>query len=110
MPRFFRFIFLGVLVIGLMGPMSAYAWRMVACTDSSEEEHQESSSETAKTFLRSTNQRVASRFVPFLRSGSVRRVWHRRVERVVPPAQVVSPRVVMVWLPSLLGVDDDPLC
>ncbi|HYO53002.1 hypothetical protein [Archangium sp.] len=108
MKRLIQHIIIRLLIIGLLGPMSAYAWS-VAVRLGVHEEEQDSQKEFA--VFRSEPRLTAGRgTVPYRRPRRARRA-QRPVTRVLPPAQAMLPRVVVVWQPSRLGSDDDdPPC
>lgn len=104
MRRVVHHILLGLLFIGLLGPMTACAWSVAARTGMLEEE-KEVLKELA--IFRSAP-RLTARGTKPSRSPLHRWRTQRSVARVSPPAQTLRPRMTVVRRPLLLGAEDDP--
>ncbi len=106
MKRLLQDLIIRLLIVGLLGPMSAYAWSVAVRVGMFEEEH-DSHKELA--IFRSEPRLTEGRgIVPYHRPRGARSA-PRSIARVLPPAQTLLPRVVVVWQPSRLGsADDDP--
>ena len=113
MRRFFHHFLLGMLLVGLIGPMTAYAWKMVLRTNvlkTSEEApvEEESSSEELPALVLEDLELMTPRPAPLDRNRGPSWVPSRPAARVHPPEQAVAPRVTVVWLPTCLGHDEEP--
>jgi hypothetical protein len=106
MKRLLLHIIIRLLIIGLLGPMSAYAWSVAVRTGVHEEEYD---SQKELAVVRSAPRLTAGRVtVPYRRPRRARRV-HRFIARVLPPTRAMLPRVIVVWRPSRPGSgDEDP--
>ena len=110
MRRVIPHLLLGLLVIGLLGPISAYSWKLaVRSAEETTEESQESLEEEFTLALATLRLSVAH--VPALpgHEGGAR-ARSRRQARMAPPAQVRTPRAVSVWRPSNPVPDEEPFC
>ncbi len=106
MKRFLQHIIIRLLLVGLLGPVTAFACSLAVRFDVFEEEQDASNKEIAvfRGELRLAAGRGTVPCCPF------RQVQHaqRFVARVLPPAQVTFPRVIVVWEPWREGSDDKP--
>lgn len=107
MKRILQHIIIRLLIVGLLGPMTAYAWSVALRVGVFEEEH-DSHKELA--IFRSEPRLTEGRgTLPQHRPDPAWRA-PRSAARLLPPTQTQLPRVVVVWLPSRMGADDDPRC
>jgi hypothetical protein len=105
--RLLKYLIIQLLLVGLLGPMTAYAWSVALRRGVLEEEHD---THKEMAVFRSEPRLTEGRgTVPLHRPSRSGRAPHSAA-RVLPPAQTQLPRVTVVWQPSRMGADDDPLC
>jgi hypothetical protein len=109
MRRVIHHLLLGLLVFGLIGPITAYTWKLAVRAAETTEETQESL-DKGFTLSRATARLSGMRFLPRSRPKNPQRVRYCRRARVSPPEQVLTPRAVVVWRPSSPVPDEEPFC
>jgi hypothetical protein len=112
MRRIIHQLLLGLLVLGLIAPIStntAARKLIVRVNSETAEETSESLDESytlSRIMARLSRNRVWAPRPPA--SPATARTWRR--PRVPPPEQVLVPRAVVVWRPSNPVPDDEPAC
>ncbi|WP_395852135.1 hypothetical protein [Cystobacter fuscus] len=99
---------LGLLVFGLIGPLTTYTWKLAARSTETAEETQESLDKDftlSRIIARLSGTR---RLPPCPAPREVSRARHDPRARVLPPAQVITPRAVVVWRPSNPVPEEEP--
>ncbi|OJH42609.1 hypothetical protein BON30_05330 [Cystobacter ferrugineus] len=98
---------LGLLVFGLLGPITTYTWKLAVRAAETAEETQESL-DKAFALSRIMARLSGARRLPPCPPRERPEALHVRRARVLPPAQVITPRAVVVWRPSSPVPDEEP--
>ena len=109
MRRVIHHLLLGLLVFGLVGPLTAYTWKLAVRGAATTEETQESL-DNDFTLSRIMARLSGARLLPPSPPRALPRARHDRHARALPPAQVITPRAVVVWRPSTPVPDEEPFC
>ncbi|WNG20836.1 hypothetical protein [Cystobacter fuscus] len=109
MRRVIHHMLLGLLVFGLIGPLTTYTWKLAARSGETAEETQESLDKDF-TLSRIMARLSGARRLPPCPPRERPRARHDRRARALPPAQVITPRAVVVWRPSNPAPDEEPFC
>lgn len=109
MRRVIHHLLLGLLVFGLIGPLTAYTWKLAVRSAAATEETQESLDKDF-TLSRIIARLSGARRLPPRPPRETPRMRHEGRARVLPPAQVITPRQVVVWRPSNPVPDEEPFC
>jgi hypothetical protein len=107
MRRIIHHLLLGLLVFGLIAPITAYTWKLAVRSAEATEETQEPLDKDF-TVSRITARLSGARLMSPRLPRETPRVRHDPRARVSPPAQVITPRAVVVWRPSNPVPEEEP--